>query len=98
MESIIQEVILKVRESKGVVNARHGLQSVGGPATLGRGWGKSLLQRMKFCRCMCTTKAQLPPGCVKELKVEFLQSIVATVVMEKMPDSGINFKLGSDQT
>ena len=57
----------------------------GGPTTLGRGWAKSLLQQMKFGRRFCTTKAQLPPEHVKELKVEFLQSIVATVVMEEIP-------------
>ena len=110
MDSIIQEYILKVRESKGVVNTsiviagargllkrmdRTRLAEYGGPATLSRGWAKSLLQRMKFCRRMCTTKAQFPPERVKELKVDFLQSIVATVVMEEIP---VELILNWDQT
>ena len=61
------------------------LAEYGGPATLSRGWAKSLLQRMKFCRRMCTTQAQMSPERVDELKLEFLQNIVDVVWMEEIP-------------
>ena len=54
-----------------------------------------MLQRMKFCQRMCTMKAQLPPERVKELKIEFFQSIVTTVVMEEIP---VQLILNWDQT
>ena len=59
------------------------LAEYGGPATLSRGWAKSLLKRMDFCRRMCTT--QVPPERVKELKLEFLHNIVDIVTLEEIP-------------
>ena len=89
-----------MREKKGVANMsvviarargllkrmeRTRFAEYGGPATLSRGWAKSLLQRMKFCRCMCTTQAQMSPERVDELKLEFLQNIVDVAWMEEIP-------------
>lgn len=100
IDSLIQEYIMKVREAKGVVNTnivragargllkrldRTRLAEYGGPATLSKGWADSLLKRMKFCRRMCTTKAQMPPEKIHELKTEFLQDIVDVVQFEKIP-------------
>ena len=99
-----------MREAKGVVNSniviagargllkrmdRTQLDEYGGPATLSKGWARSVLKRMKFCRRMYTTKAQMAPEQIHLLKTEFLQSIVDIVQFEKIP---IELLLNWDQT
>ena len=63
------------------------LAEYGGPATLTKGWARSLLKQMKFSHCMCTTQAQIPPERVEELRAEFLHEIIDMVELEEIPPS-----------
>lgn len=73
--------------AQGLVKSIDGsmLTEYGGPAALTRGWAKSLLQRMKFCRRMSTTQSKISPEHLKEKHVEFLQSIIDIVTIEEIP-------------
>ena len=63
------------------------LAEYGGPATLTKGWARSLLKQMKFSHCMCTTQAQIPPERVEELRAEFLHEIIDIMEFEEIPPS-----------
>ena len=89
-----------MRENNGVINtaivvagARGLLKSMnmtmlseyGGPASLSKGWAKSLLKRMNFTKRAGTTQAKISPERFKELQLQFLQDIVDVVKMEDIP-------------
>ena len=110
MDAAIQNYILRVREGNDPVNtvvviagARRLLLSMdktklaefGGPATLSRGWARSLLTRMKFTKRMGTTAAKVIPENFDELRLKFLQEIVDIVKMEEVPPQLV---LNWDQT
>ena len=100
MDTAIQNYILGVREGNGPVNTavviagarglllsmdKTKLAEFGGPATLSRGWARSLLTRMKFTKRMGTTAAKVTPENFDELRLKFLQEIVDIVKMEEVP-------------
>ena len=100
MDNMVQQYILKLRETGSVINtavvisgARGILQSqdrtrlaeFGGPATLTTAWTKSLLRRMNFTKTRGTTKSKLPVEEFNKLKASFLQDIVDNVTMEEIP-------------
>ena len=121
LDSLIQQYVLSIREKRGAVNTsiviagargllkrmdRTRLAEYGGPATLTKGWARSLLRRMKFSRRMCTTQAQISPEHVEELRAEFLREIIDIVQFEEIPPSlifnwdqtGLNLVPGSNWT
>ena len=83
MDNMVQQYILKLRETGSVINtadvisgARGILQSqdrtrlaeFGGPATLTTTWAKSLLRWMNFTKRQGTTKSKLPVEVVQQIK------------------------------
>ena len=100
MDNMVQQYILKLRETGSVINTafvisgargilqfqdRTRLAKFGGPATLTTAWAKSLLRRMNFTKRRGTTKSKLPVEEFNKLKASFLQEIVDIVTMEEIP-------------
>ena len=121
IDNMVHEYILSVRNAGGAVNTsiviagarglliildRSKLAEYGGPATLNRGWAKSLLHTMKFTRRMGTTQAKMSPDDLREKRIEFLQNIVDIVKMEEIEcelifnwdQTGLNLVLSSNWT
>ena len=61
------------------------LAEYGGPATLSKGWAKSVLKRMNFTRRVGTTQAKITLQQFVEKRMEFLQNIIDVVKMEDIP-------------
>ena len=107
----VQMYLLKVREGGGVVSARIAMAAArgiiltcdrsmlaefGGPVTLNKPWAYSLLEHMKFVQRKATTvKSKHSVENFVELKQQFLEDVVATVDMEKVP---LELILNWDQT
>ena len=62
------------------------ISEYGGPASLSKGWAKSLLKCMNFTRRVRKTKAKISPEHFKELELQFLQDIVDVDHVVKMED------------
>ena len=102
LDDSIQQYVISLRENGGIINTaivisgakgllksmnRTMLVEYGGPATLSKGWAKSLLKRMNFTKRIGTTQAKITPEHFEELRLQFLQDIVNVVKMEDIPPS-----------
>ena len=81
LDDAVQKYILDVRANDGTFNTaiviagakgllksmnRTMLVEFGGPATLSKGWAKSILNRMNFTKRMGTTQAKITPNDFEE--------------------------------
>ena len=100
LDDAVQKYILDVRANDGTVNTaiviagakgllksmnRTMLAEFGGPATLSKGWAKSILSRMNFTKRMGTTQAKITPNDFEERRLQFLHDIIDIVHMEDIP-------------
>ena len=97
LDEFVQKYVLKVWERGGAVNPtlvmagakgivecldRTRLVEYGGDITLTTSLAKSLLKRLNF---RATTKCGIPPHVFRDVKTEFLQSVIDVVKMEEIP-------------
>ena len=73
--------------AKGLLKSmnRTMLAEFGGPATLSKGWAKSILSQMNFTKRMDTTQAKITPNNFEERRLQILHNIMDIVHMEDIP-------------
>ena len=121
LDEFVQKYVLKVWERGGAVNPtlvmagakgivecldRTRLVEYGGDITLTTSLEKSLLKRLNFTKFRATTKCGIPPHVFRDVKTEFLQSVIDVVKMEEIPSqlifnwdqTGLHLVLASNWT
>ena len=100
LDSYVHSYIKKLREAGGTVSSaiviagamgiikrvdQTLLRAHGGHISLTASWAKSLLRRMNFTKRRGTTKTGVSPQEFKEIKRNYLQSVIKVVTMESIP-------------